>query len=239
MNSLTLKTYKNMKNNIRLYLALVCALFVTSCMQLETMLENGLDLTKVAVHNDKAYLMGEFNSQSYDKIKSVIDQNPEIKTIVLTINPGSLDDETTFKLARYIRRKKLNTHLINQSVIASGAVDLFLSGVNRTIEQGAKLGVHSWSDGVKQAKDYPRDHEVHDFNATYIKDMIGDDDFYWYTIYSAPADAVYWMKDEEIIQYKLLTQPFLAASNDMTPFADEFKAYRKSLLDEIPTSESF
>ena len=227
-----------MKKYFRLNLALVCAVLATSCMQLQTMLINRLDITKIAIQGDKVYLMGEFNSQSYDKVKAAIDNNPDVKTVVLTLNPGSLDDEVTFKLARYIRRKNLDTHLISQSVIASGAVDLFLSGVNRTIEEGAKLGVHSWTDGDRQAKDYPRDHRAHNFNATYIKEMIGDDSFYWYTIYSAPADSVYWMRNEEIVKYKLLTRGFLSPSNDRTPFADEFMANRKYLLEELPQIES-
>lgn len=221
-----------MSTKYRLSTIPILVLFVSGCMQLGAMIINQLDVTKVAVTDDKIYLMGDFNSQSYGKVKKEIDTHPQIKTVVLTINPGSIDDEATFKLARFIRRNNLNTHLISRSVIASGAVDLFLSGVNRTIETGAKLGVHSWSDGVNQAKDYPRDHNAHDFNATYIKDMTGDDDFYWYTIYSAPAESIYWMKNEEIEQYRLLTQPFLTASDDITPFEEEFMANRKYLLEE-------
>ena len=210
----------------------ITMLLLAGCTNIFVAALNQVTLTKVAVENDKIYLMGDFNSQSYDQVKQIIDNNTNVKTIVLTANSGSLDDEVTFKLARYIRTKELNTHLLSQSVIASGAVDLFLAGINRTIETGAQLGVHSWSDGSKQANDFPRDHPDHDFNADYIKDMIGTDEFYWFTIYAAPADSIYWMKENEIEKYKLLTEPFLSASNDKSPFGQEFSNLREEILQD-------
>jgi len=193
---------------------------------------NQIELTRISVQDDKMYLLGDFNSQSYDQVRASIEANPNIKTIVLTANSGSLDDETTFKLWRYLRDKGLNTHLLGNSVIASGAVDLFLSGVSRTIEKGAKLGVHSWSDGSKQGKDIPKDNPVHDLNATYIKDMLGNDEFYWFTIYSASADSIYWMKENEIQKFQLQTGSFLPASDDETHFGEDFLLERKIIFED-------
>ncbi len=123
--------------------------------------------------------------------------------------PGSLDDEALFPFARWIRAQGYNTHLESTSEIASGAVDLFLSGVERTMEKGAKLGVHSWSDGDKEASEYPRSHSAHSLNASYIKAMLNSDEFYWFTINAAPANAIHWMNEAEIKKYQLLTQPLL------------------------------
>ncbi len=220
-----------MKSKIRsISTLIVILLFIVGCTQVAILSLNQVELTKISVQDEKIYLLGEFNSQSYDQVKTAIDSHSGIKTIVLTANPGSLDDETTFKLARYIREKGLNTHLLSRSVIASGAVDLFLSGVNRTIEKGAQLGVHSWSDGSKQAKDFPRNHPDHNFNASYIKDMLGTDEFYWFTIYAAPADSIYWMNDEEIKAYKLTTQAFVSPTNKPTPFGEAFNIAREDIL---------
>ena len=36
--------------------------------------------------------------------------------------------------------------------------------------------------------------------------MLGEDDFYWFTIYAAPADDIHEMSMEEIEKYKLLTK---------------------------------
>jgi beta-lactamase class D len=214
---------------LKIGLIFTATLLFSGCTQLMIGVLNQAKLTKISINHDKMYLLGDFNSQSYQQVTKALRTHPKVKTIILTAHSGSLDDDTTFKLARYIRSKKLNTHLLSNSVIASGAVDLFLSGTQRTIETGAKIGVHSWSDGSKQAKDFPRDHEDHQLNANYIRDMMGTDEFYWFTIYSAPADSIYLMKKTEIDQFKMATQ-FVAPSHDKTPFGNTFLKERASVL---------
>ncbi len=218
--------------NLNYLFGLLGLLFLTGCTQILVTALNQIEMTEIAVQGDKMYLIGDFNSKSYAQVTSAIEAHTEVKTIVLTASSGSLDDETTFKLARYIRSKSLNTRLLNNSVIASGAVDLFLSGTQRTIEKGAKIGVHSWSDGSKQGKDFPRDHPDHALNANYIKDMMGTDAFYWFTIYSAPADAIYWMTEKEINQFNLATTALAAPSYDKTPFGERFLQERKVILQD-------
>ncbi|MCF6188998.1 MAG: hypothetical protein L3J51_00800 [Cocleimonas sp.] len=218
--------------NIKILVGIIVISFLSGCTQLLVGALNQIEMTKISIQQDKMYLMGDFNSKSYGQVTKALRTHPKVKTIVLTASSGSLDDDVTFKLARYIRSKGLNTHLLSNSVIASGAVDLFLSGKQRTMEKGAKLGVHSWSDGSTQAKDIPRGHPDHKMNASYIKDMLGTADFYWFTIYSAPAESVYWMKHDEIKRYKMLTQSVKPTSNDKTPFGKAFLKERQSILED-------
>ena len=102
------------------------------------------------------------------------------------------------------RANGLNTHLTASSEVASGGTDFFLAGVNRSMDEGAKIGVHSWSDGINEAKDYSRDAPEHEANRKYIEDMLGDDAFYWFTIYAAPAADIYYMTLDEVVQYGLV-----------------------------------
>lgn len=213
-----------------LILAMACSL-VAGCDSLMVVALNQITTTQISIQDERMYLMGDFNSKSLDQVKTELDANPRVSTLVLTAISGSLDDETTFRLARHIRKRGLNTHLIDQSVIASGAVDLFLAGVLRTIEKGAKLGVHSWTDGSIEAKDIPRGHADHQLDAGYIRDMLGSEDFYWFTIYAAPDDEIYWMTMEEIEKFALLTKPFIQASGDPTPFGEDFLSMREAVLD--------
>ncbi|WP_052056445.1 hypothetical protein [Colwellia psychrerythraea] len=91
-------------------------------------------------------------------------------------------------------------------MVASGGTDMFLAGVNRTIEAGARLGVHSWSDGSgKVALDYPRDHQEHIKYLDYYSVMGIPADFYWYTLEAASAENIHWMTAQEIAQYGILT----------------------------------
>ena len=216
---------------IKALVALVLLVSVSGCTQILVSTLNQFDMTEISIQKDKMYLMGDFNSKSYKQVTRALNTHPKVKTIVLTASSGSLDDDTTFKLARFIRSKGLNTHLLSNSVIASGAVDLFLSGNQRTIEKGAQIGVHSWSDGSKEARDFPRDHEDHQLNANYIKDMMGTDEFYWFTIYAASADSIYWMKTEEVKRFKMATK-YISASHDKTPFGKAFLEERLDILED-------
>ena len=219
----------------RLFVLAVSSITLAACGlgdQVIVAAMNKADLTQTAVDGNRLYLMGELNSQTPDKVKAVIKDNPQVDTIVLTAMPGSLDDESTFPLARWLRERNLNTHLLSDSVIASGAVDLYLAGVNRTMEEGAQLGVHSWSDGSNEATDFPRDRKEHRFNADYIDAMLGSEDFYWFTIEAAPADGLHWMDKTEIDHFGLLTEPLQPASNDPTPFGDQFQDARADVLSD-------
>lgn len=166
--------------------------------------------TEFTVDGELLYMNGTICSKTPAQLKKMIAENPEIKTIVMKEVPGSLDDESNFKISKWVREKGLNTHLNRNSDVASGGTDFFLAGNKRTIENGAKIGVHSWRDttGV-EAKDLSKDHPDHEMNRKYIEDMLGKDVFYWYTIYAAPADGMYYMTNEEILKYNIVTEPII------------------------------
>ena len=58
---------------------------------------------------------------------------------------GSVDDEANIAAARLVRERGLNTLIPGSGMIASGGTDFFLAGVKRTVQPGAKIGVHSWT----------------------------------------------------------------------------------------------
>ena len=189
------------------------------CEMIAVGMLNQVETTKFTVDGETLYMSGEINSKTDEQFASVIAANPQIKTIVECDVPGSLDDDTMIPLSYQVRALGLNTHLTSNSQIASGGVDFFLAGVERTMETGAQVGVHSWSDGTRDAKDYPRDAPEHEANRKYIEDMLGDDAFYWFTIYAAPADDIYWMRPDEIADYGMLTSPAMENSAYVCPDA--------------------
>jgi len=166
--------------------------------------------TKFRVDGDKLYMTGLISSLTPNQLKKAIEANPEIKTIVLEHINGSLDDSANFPMGKYVRDKGLNTYLKSDSKVSSGGTDFFLSGVNRTMEKGAYIGVHSWegNDGtnVVEGKDIPRDDPQHRENAEYVDYMLGSEDFYWYTIYAAPANGMHRMSEDEILKYNVATK---------------------------------
>ena len=187
--------------------ATVMVLSLAGCEMAAVAMMNMVETTVFTVSRNRLLMNGEINSKTYDQFITIMSQNPQIKVLVEGNVPGSLDDDTMIKLAYKVRALGLDTHLTSTSEIYSGGVDLFLAGVHRSMERGAKIGVHSWSDGTRDAKDYPRDAPEHEQNRKYIEDMLGRDNFYWFTIYAAPADGIKMMTVAEIRKYGLVTKP--------------------------------
>lgn len=176
------------------------------CEQVAVLTMNQFTLTEFHVEGSKLFMQGEINSKTLAQFENIYAANPQIKTLVELEVPGSLDDDTMIALAYRVRQLGINTHLTATSKIYSGGVDLFLAGAERTMELGAEIGVHSWSDGSKEAKEYPRGAPEHEQNRLYIERMLGDDAFYWFTIYAASADDIYVMSGAEIRKFGLLTK---------------------------------
>ena len=134
---------------------------------------------------------------------------PNTNQMIMKDCPGSSDDAANLETARKIRAAGIDIHLPAEAEIASGAVDLFLAGVNRTREAGSKIGVHSWANGNGDvATDYPVGHEEHQIYIDYFLEMgfsqADAEAFYYFTINAAPHDDIHWMTDEEIDKYQLL-----------------------------------
>lgn len=134
---------------------------------------------------------------------------PNIKVINMLDCPGSMNDEANLRVSRTMHDKGISFHLFSTSVIASGAVDMYVGGLKRTRDAGSKIGVHSWGGKPSEptAAEYPTDHKVHQLYIDYYV-SVGftqqeSEDFYFFTINAAAADDIYWMTDAEIEQYKV------------------------------------
>ncbi|MFY0602734.1 MAG: hypothetical protein JXQ93_02210 [Flavobacteriaceae bacterium] len=164
--------------------------------------------TKLEIKNNEAYLKGTLGTVTYIQIKELIAKHPEVKTLVLLDVPGSMNDAVNMHTGRLVRENGFTTKLLNNSVIASGGVDLFCAGVDRIVSKGAKLGVHSWSDSYFAASDLPKDHPAHQYQLDYFSMCLGESlgaDFYFYTLSSASFEDIYWMSDKAIKSWKIAT----------------------------------
>ena len=188
-------------------LAIICSIVVlAACDMIVVNALNLVTTTEFTVDGSDLIMNGEIKSKTLDQFNEVMADNPNITTLIEVDVPGSLDDETMYQLVYRVRELGLNTYLRSDSRIYSGGVDLFLGGVKRSIEAGAELGVHSWSDGTNEALDFPRGSPEHEANRRLIDDMLGADDFYWFTIEAAPAAGIHIMTADEIETYGLITR---------------------------------
>ncbi len=181
--------------------ACLCFAILSSCERAIIFISR--EKPTIEMKENKGYVNGILGKTFYRKLLVFTKEHPNIKNLVLENIPGSVNDEWNVKSCSLIHHNGMNTELLPHSIIASGGVDLFISGNKRTIAKGAKIGVHSWSDGKKEGKDYPRDSDQHDVFIEMFDLIEMDTSFYWYTLIAAPANDIHWMSDEEIERYKL------------------------------------
>ncbi len=173
--------------------------------------ESSLNLgsSELEIKGTEAFLSGELGAKTYQQIKDMIANHPEVKTLTLTNIAGSIDDEVNMHTGRIIREAGLTTKVLADREVSWGGVDLFCAGTNRIVETGARLGVHSWSDGSLDGIDYPRDHPAHQYQLAYFEKMLGKEigaEFYFFTLQSAPANDIHVMSLDEIKKWKLATE---------------------------------
>lgn len=168
-------------------------------------------LLKFRASGNLAYGNGNTNGMSVAMVRRFLDENPQVDTLVMGKMPGTKDADMNTRIAREIRKRGLKTHLPKNGFIASGAVDLFLAGTERTMECGGLIGVHSWGvTGDRTRTISPKTIGVdrrQKFHEAFLRDMGIDPAFYAYTRDSAEPDDMHYMSLEEIKSWGLLTQP--------------------------------
>lgn len=161
-------------------------------------------------HGNFVVMIGYIDSNTPATVQNLIDNNPNVTTIILQDVPGSDDDNANLIASRKVRDAGWNTFVPGNALIASGGVDFMIAGVKRDIVSGAQVGVHSWSDGQNDATAFPVGHSNHQPYIDYYVEMgmtqQQSEDFYYFTINAAPASGIHWMTDAEIAQYQLEAQ---------------------------------
>ena len=170
---------------------------------------SGIGASKISVKGDEAFLSGDLGTITYRQIQQLISDHPEVKTLVLTQISGSVNDGVNIHTARLVREAGFNTKVLSDSDIASGGVDLFCAGNKRIVEQGAKIGIHSWCCyNDLTAVELPKDHPAHEAQINFFTMALGPKigpDFYFHTLTAASFEDVHWMSDEDIIKWKIAT----------------------------------
>ncbi|POC23669.1 hypothetical protein CRN63_06415 [Vibrio vulnificus] len=201
--------------------------------------DKGLTFT---VEGSVAKLTGIVCSGSPAAFERMMKENQQVKTLNFVTVGGSINDDANLELAYKVRNKRLDSLINSNGLIASGGTDLFIAGVQRTIETGAKIGVHSWAteddDGKEiQGADLPKDHPDHQGYIRYYRAMglAQPSEFYFFTLEKAPSDGMHYMTEAELTTYQVgsvTTKPDsgLSSAIDRQMFQQIAQAYE--LIDE-------
>jgi hypothetical protein len=170
------------------------------------LLSTGCYRVSFDVVGDRAYMNGTINTGTPERVAELLAEHPDLSVIELEVVPGSVDDEACLAAGLLVREHGLSTYLAADGEIASGGVDFFLAGVERTVEDGGLVGVHSWSQlGGPNGEDLPRDDPEHQPYLDYLVEMEVTEDFYWFTLDAAPANDIHWMSRTELVAYDVIT----------------------------------
>jgi hypothetical protein len=149
-----------------------------------------------------AALVGITDEASPREFAAMLQDYPALTELDLVECPGTFDDRANFALGRMIRRAGLETHVPADGSVRSGAVELFIAGASRSIEDGARFAVHAWEDDEGlQATDYSADAPQNARYLTYYREMgMATDEasaFYAMTN-SVPNEQARWLSASEM-----------------------------------------
>jgi hypothetical protein len=200
MNSISRRTW--------ILLVFACSFMYVSCDK-DNSSSNQFGIFTVLSDSVTIEMDGTINRNSLENFNELVDNYPNVNQINIVNCDGSSDDEVNLQLSLKVHQMQINTHILDNGIIASGGTDFFLAGKDRTKGANTQIGVHSWSDGNNEATDFPNGHEFHLPYINYYQ-SIGftqqqAEDFYYFTINAAPAESIHWMTTEEISQYGILT----------------------------------
>lgn len=166
-----------------------------------------VDTLVMQVRDDLLFVKGVVNTGSDGAMIELLNRSPDVRTVVLTLIPGSANDEVNVSLGRKLRSADITTYLPAQGMVASGGTDLLVSGSRRIVEPGAQIGVHSWASFWSSGNEIPRDDPQHGVYLDYYREMGIPEAFYWFTLDAAPPEDIHWMTEAEIAQYRIATAP--------------------------------
>ncbi len=144
-----------------------------------------------------AAMMGSTDSASPAQFDAMLRDFPALATLQLVEAPGTSNDIANLEVGRRIREAGIATHVPSGGSVRSGAVELFLAGETRTMEQGAQFAVHSWLDNHgREPADFAADHPAHGLYIDYYVEMGMSEararDFYAMTN-SVPHSSALWL----------------------------------------------
>ena len=167
---------------------------------------------EVVQQGDTLDVFGAIDARTVHILRDAKAAAPEVTTLRLVNIPGSLDDEASLTgLAAFVKEEKLAIVVPSDGIVASGGTDMAVMSLDRVIENGACVGVHSWGGGgvfgSTSGADAPRDDPQHQLYLDFYKTVDVPEELYWFTLEAAGPDGIHWMSPEEINRFNLSNVP--------------------------------
>ena len=170
------------------------------------------------VEPTRAVLVGTTDAATPAQFAALLQTYPQLRTLDLVEAPGTENDRANLVVGRMIREAGLTTRVPRGGSVRSGAVELFLAGVRREVEDGAQFAVHSWRDNHgHEPSDFAADAPENRTYLDYYREMGmsegGARSFYAMTN-AVPNARARWLDASEMRRWLARTLPQVANDNE-------------------------
>jgi hypothetical protein len=153
----------------------------------------------------RAALVAGTDARSPAAFEAMLDAFPGLEVIEFLDAPGTSHDIANLRLGRMIRAAGLETYVPDGGSARSGAVELFLAGVHRSMAPGALFAVHSWRDSAgREPADFAADAPENRLYLDYYTEMGMSDEearaFYAMTN-SVPHQSALWLRGRDMARW--------------------------------------
>ena len=148
----------------------------------------------------RAALVDATDGAAPAQFEAMLRDHPGIVALEMVECPGTDDDTANLRLGRMIRAAGIATHVPSGGSVRSGAVELFLAGATRAIDDGAEFAVHAWrdSDGLGP-RDYSADSPVNRAYLDYYREMgLAEPQAFYDMTNAVPNEAARWLTAQDM-----------------------------------------
>lgn len=121
------------------------------------------NMTAFLPEGDTIYMSGSINEDTATGFETIRAANPKANKLVILQADGPTGSAGALRFGRAVRAAGFSTHLRNDSVISGGAIDAFVGGNQRTMEEGAVIAVVRGNNA--------------DAHKTFASEMVGGDGY--------------------------------------------------------------
>ena len=162
----------------------------------------------IVIDNETATLDGATDSFSPSDFQRMVSDFPKLRFLKMANCPGTRDDVANLRLGRMIHAQGMATIVPASGSVRSGAVELFIAGVQRMVSSGAEFAVHSWIDRKgRQAPDLTANDPINQTYLAYYRDMglsTEQADAFYALTNSVRNNNALWLNRDDIARYVLL-----------------------------------
>lgn len=152
---------------------------------------------------------GLITANSLAELEEMVGFYTDIERLDLINATGDPAESFAFDMGDILQAKNISTNITDEGKVEGAGAYLFLGGSAKSIAGDGKIGVRSWATSSgEEASQLAMNDSQHEVHIAYLKRMgFSDADakaFYFFSLDSAPSNEIYYLTDQDVLEFKLL-----------------------------------